>query len=412
MINYEDIKNLAAENGVSEHIIEKNYVIGWVLWGIGQDPVLRDKWIFKGGTCIKKCYRETHRFSEDLDFTIVKDGPYKSADVQPILTRIIERVHDESGINFSAKPILLKESRFPYYTEGRIYYQGPRNLPNPPMIKLDLMASEKVIQPAVARKIVHGYADDLPGAAEATCYSLEEIFAEKIRAMGERGLPRDLYDIIFLFREGVFKQHHKLIKMILAAKCDSKGVPIPDYESIGKSPFIDELKSEWANMLAHQLPALPPFEEYWADLPKLFNWLDGKYEPEKLPDIPALSSGESAWRPTPVNWQMWRGQPLELIRFAAINHICIDLGYKGTRRLIEPYSLRQSKAGDILLYAIKHSTREPRAYRVDRIEGVRITSTTFNPIYHIEFPQIGVIYAPQIERKASFGSRKPKRRRR
>ena len=59
MISYEDIKNLSAENGVSEHIIEKNYVIGWVLWGIGQDSILRGKWIFKGGTCIKKCYRET-----------------------------------------------------------------------------------------------------------------------------------------------------------------------------------------------------------------------------------------------------------------------------------------------------------------------------------------------------------------
>ena len=26
--------------------------------------------VFKGGTCIKKCYFETYRFSEDLDFTL------------------------------------------------------------------------------------------------------------------------------------------------------------------------------------------------------------------------------------------------------------------------------------------------------------------------------------------------------
>jgi predicted nucleotidyltransferase component of viral defense system len=27
--------------------------------------------IFKGGTCLKKCYFEDYRFSEDLDFTLL-----------------------------------------------------------------------------------------------------------------------------------------------------------------------------------------------------------------------------------------------------------------------------------------------------------------------------------------------------
>ena len=29
-----------------------------------------NSWVFKGGTCLKKCYFETYRFSEDLDFTL------------------------------------------------------------------------------------------------------------------------------------------------------------------------------------------------------------------------------------------------------------------------------------------------------------------------------------------------------
>jgi Nucleotidyl transferase AbiEii toxin, Type IV TA system len=36
--------------------------------------------------------------------------------------------------------------------------------------------------------------------AEVRCYGFEELFAEKIRAMGERSRPRDLYDIVNLFR--------------------------------------------------------------------------------------------------------------------------------------------------------------------------------------------------------------------
>ena len=33
---------------------------------------LAESWVFKGGTCLKKCFFETYRFSEDLDFTLIK----------------------------------------------------------------------------------------------------------------------------------------------------------------------------------------------------------------------------------------------------------------------------------------------------------------------------------------------------
>jgi len=51
----------------------------------------------------------------------------------------------------------------------------------------------------VRRDIAHPYPDGpLPG--KVRCYSFEELFAEKIRAMAQRARPRDLYDIINLFR--------------------------------------------------------------------------------------------------------------------------------------------------------------------------------------------------------------------
>jgi predicted nucleotidyltransferase component of viral defense system len=45
-------------------------MFGWLLAGIENDTELFEKWIFKGGTCLKKCYFETYRFSEDLDYTL------------------------------------------------------------------------------------------------------------------------------------------------------------------------------------------------------------------------------------------------------------------------------------------------------------------------------------------------------
>jgi hypothetical protein len=37
MIRYEDIRDLVFAWGLREDIIEKDYLIGWVLWGIGSD---------------------------------------------------------------------------------------------------------------------------------------------------------------------------------------------------------------------------------------------------------------------------------------------------------------------------------------------------------------------------------------
>jgi hypothetical protein len=37
-------------------IIEKDYILGWVLRGIYRHPQVQNIWIFKGGTSLKKCF--------------------------------------------------------------------------------------------------------------------------------------------------------------------------------------------------------------------------------------------------------------------------------------------------------------------------------------------------------------------
>ena len=87
MITRLDIEERVREWGLREDVVEKDYVLGWVLWGIATDEKLAATWVFKGGTCLKKCYLETYRFSEDLDFTILPGGPVRAEEVAPILTR-------------------------------------------------------------------------------------------------------------------------------------------------------------------------------------------------------------------------------------------------------------------------------------------------------------------------------------
>jgi predicted nucleotidyltransferase component of viral defense system len=404
MITHQEIRNLVTEWGLREDVIEKDYVIGWVLWGIGSDPDLSIHWAFKGGTALKKCYVETWRFSEDLDFTVVPGGPDKPETIEPIIKRILDRIHDESGIDFSIKPPAFKHNEKYLYTEGSIYYRGPRSTPNPARIKLDISGSEKIARPTVLCAIAHSYSDSLPGQAKVRCYAFEEVFAEKLRAMGERSRPRDLYDIVLLFRRRDLQSEPQLIRSILEEKCNSKGVSVPTPDSIQNSANKAELVSEWENMLGHQLQALPPFDDFWNELPNIFNWLNGVSVPPKYASISAEANEDLTWSPPPTIWQWGMGVPLESIRFAAVNHLCVELGYDRSVRLIEPYSLRRTKDGNLILHAIKVETGEGRSYRVDRIESVKVTTRVFKPKYEIEFSPSGIIHAPPTPRKSEFTS--------
>ena len=73
MIDRQEIMDFARELALDPKVVEKDYVLGWLLAGIAEQAALKPNWVFKGGTCLKKCYFETYRFSEDLDFTITDE---------------------------------------------------------------------------------------------------------------------------------------------------------------------------------------------------------------------------------------------------------------------------------------------------------------------------------------------------
>ncbi|MBI4334103.1 MAG: WYL domain-containing protein [Chloroflexi bacterium] len=93
--------------------------------------------------------------------------------------------------------------------------------------------------------------------------------------------------------------------------------------------------------------------------------------------------------------------PFEPVRFAAANYLCVELGYGGTKRLIEPYSLRRTKQGFLLLYGVKRETGEVRAYRVDRIESVEVTNQPFKPSYAVELNSASPLLAPPAQGAAT-----------
>ena len=56
--------------GVPWEVLERDYLLSWVLAGISQVATLRGSLVFKGGTALKKCYFGDYRFSEDWIFRV------------------------------------------------------------------------------------------------------------------------------------------------------------------------------------------------------------------------------------------------------------------------------------------------------------------------------------------------------
>ncbi|MCB1119520.1 MAG: WYL domain-containing protein, partial [Chlamydiia bacterium] len=80
---------------------------------------------------------------------------------------------------------------------------------------------------------------------------------------------------------------------------------------------------------------------------------------------------------------------IQIVRFAGANRLCVDLEYvdangKRSTQLIEPYSLRQSLEGNILLMAVRADNGEVRSYRVDGIYDVKVASQKFAARYEVE----------------------------
>lgn len=407
--------DFSREFSLAQNVIEKDYMLGWLLAGISQHEKLGTSWVFKGGTCLKKCYFETYRFSEDLDFTLTDAEHQDQAFLVNAFREIAGWVYDASGIEVPRDLI-----RFDVYTnprgktsvQGKIAYRGPlRPGGAPPRIKLDLTDDEVLVADPVSREVFHPYSDTPEGGIHIPCYCFEEVFAEKIRALGERLRPRDLYDVIHLYRHDSTRQGRELILSILESKCAFKGIPDPTMEMLESKQERAELVFEWENMLGHQVPALPPFEQFWQELPEVFDWLYRAVEKAALPVISAGGQAiDTAWQP-PVMAQAWHtAAPMEIIRYAAANRLCVNLTYQGSHRLIEPYSLRRTRDGNLLLYAVKHDTREDRSYRVDRIQGAEVSKTQFTPKYIVELSAAGPLFAPSTSiRTGSIRSVSPQR---
>ncbi|MEA4930045.1 MAG: nucleotidyl transferase AbiEii/AbiGii toxin family protein [Anaerolineaceae bacterium] len=227
MISEAEIRRISAATRVDPMVVDLDYSLGWFLLGMRKTSTSLGGLLFKGGTCLRKCYFHDYRFSEDLDFTATK---YLSpADIEDWVKKSVDWVSNYDGPDFHVQPIHFEVVDDEYGNESyqaRIYYRGPlRWGGSPRTVKLDITRAEAILLPVNEKQIIHSYSDQASFAdINLPCYSLEEVIAEKIRAVGGQrrfAVSRDLYDIYNLISTGI---DVNAVKQILPRKFEIKGL--------------------------------------------------------------------------------------------------------------------------------------------------------------------------------------------
>lgn len=271
--------------GIGWETLERDYVLSWVLAGIYRLDALRDALVFKGGTALKKCYFGQYRFSEDLDFSGVGDVPTGDTmeEAMRAACEVAGQLLDEyAPVSFECERYAEREPHPTGQEAFTIRAQLPWHRRPHVRVMVEVSVDEPVLRPAPEREVIHEYGEPLDTRVKV--YSLEEIVAEKLRAilqhvekLEERGWSRsrarDYYD---LWR--VLKRYRDELELagfasLLRQKCEVRNVAFEGAEDFFQEPMLSYVERTWKQWLGPLTVEPPPFEtvigELRRELPEL-----------------------------------------------------------------------------------------------------------------------------------------------
>lgn len=264
--------------GLPWDVVERDYVLSWVLAGISRVDALRDTIVFKGGTALKKCYFGDYRFSEDLDFSGLEGAPTGDAMEQAVrdVCTAAAKLLDEYA------PVELVCER---YIESRPHPRGqeafairarlPWQRQPQTRVMVEITMDERILRPASRRKVLHQYGESLE--TDVLVYALEEIVAEKLRAILQqvdnlagrgwsRSRARDYYDLWRIF--GAYRDSMDLSDFapFLRDKCAVRNAAFTGPSDFFPGPMLAYVEKTWNQWLGPLVSGLPSFETVVGEL--------------------------------------------------------------------------------------------------------------------------------------------------
>lgn len=239
-------------------LLEQDYALSWVLKGMSEVPELFEHLVFKGGTCLRKCYFGDYRFSQDGDFSVQGDYP-RGNHLENLLNKscqIAREAQEKHNIFITYGCERYQEKRpHPQNQEAfTIIVQYPWHREPLTRVMIEVTASETVLMSPVKKPLIHPYESFFEGNLQV--YTLEEIIAEKIRALlqfskklHERGWgrsrARDYYDIWRILKGYGHQINSQVIPSLVTQKCANKEMVFETHEALFSEQLMENLNKSW-----------------------------------------------------------------------------------------------------------------------------------------------------------------------
>lgn len=275
MISTAELHKFAENEGLRFDQAEKDYVILWLLYGLMQPGLTPKGWAFKGGTCLRHCYYEGYRFSEDLDFSCEPQGNNLGPSLE-LLGRVVEWIGDESGIRMTLKEPQTVPGDFQIEIPVQ-YHRGGARRQALPHVKVQLTFDEPVLSGVEERLVTPAYPDLPP--FEVACYSKLETIAEKLRALLQQQKkwprPRDLYDLWYILCRSGERYAWEELQPLFQKKCRVRDIE-PDLNGLISDNLREWNRDAWVDRLGPMLKELPEFEQTWREWVETFRKMMNK----------------------------------------------------------------------------------------------------------------------------------------
>jgi uncharacterized protein len=246
LIDRRELLEKAHEKGLPVAMMEKDYVLGWLLFGLSGVKGL----IFKGGTALSKVYfPRTWRLSEDLDF--VFNGAFQK--IIDSMEEVFQRVNSKSRLTFNLRSSFSN----PGYLQLKIQYDA---VLGKNWIKIDV-TKEAPIDRVVPRELTQAFSDYPTFRIEVE--GLEEIGAQKLRSLIERKKCRDFYDAWRLLQLEIDR---KKLRRLFLAKCKYKAINVTGPEQVFPGDLKAILKGYWEKELGRLVRPVPDLDSILREL--------------------------------------------------------------------------------------------------------------------------------------------------
>jgi len=377
MIKKEEIDTKAVEFEIHRSNVERDYIFGWIIYGIFSVSDLKDTIFLKGGNALRKGYFNQTRFSNDLDFGI--PGDISQEVLLNEINKVCNFIQERSGVSFAISDNKVKEKfnatdapipGLKVY-EVRVYFKDFYGNTDHFQIRIsmDITRFDKVILPIQSKKLIHPYSDSPSLVVDIRCMKLEEIIATKLKCLLQRQHTPDLFDYVYSVKLLGGELNRQEVISTLIKKTIFERNPLILKQILIKMSF-DYFREYWNKTLICAKSIIFDVDEAISTL---------------IEDL------ESSFKIYPDNGYVdfaFYGPELRIpIMKAAREQTLLNVRYKGENRILEPYSLKYLQKRDgqqreyFYAYNVSGGGSAPgiRSLVAENFQSIENTNTKFTP---------------------------------